>query len=104
LRLWCHAGVDESIVSPELNITHEKGIFICLGAHVFPSPKEIEESDDDHIGHSLVAFGEFITEGDGEDEKKDLDGNGIHSHGRIIFFTPESSIVHVLCLVVLIWM
>jgi hypothetical protein len=36
----------------------------------------------------LVAFVGFITEGDGEDKKKDLDGNGLHFRGLIVFFTP----------------
>jgi hypothetical protein len=38
----------------------------------------------------LVAYGGLFTEGDGEDKKKDLDGNGngLPSRGRVVFFTP----------------
>jgi hypothetical protein len=73
-----------------LNITHAKGSIVCLGAHVLPRPKEIKERNDIHVGHSLVAFGGFATKGDGQDEKKDVDGNWLHScgGGRVILFNP----------------
>jgi hypothetical protein len=52
-----------------------------------PRLKYIKESDDDHVGHILVSFGGLIAEGDGEDGQNDLDGNGLPSRWRIVFFT-----------------